>query len=163
MRKHQYRLCQTDRRTFQLLDSRSDLATSVAFDRDDHAVIQTGTERFSIGRAGLRSRLLTDQDGAIVARASLSGIYHLVMSKPALQWNPLSLWHGVYGWTLIDGTIAVRYVPATSENIREYLITVEKPIENELRVVAMGAFLLKLAGTDFVAWSASAGAGEMRE
>jgi len=74
-----------------------------------------------------------------------------MQTTSGLQWQPISLWHGVYGWTMQDGTVIVRYVPA--DNKCEYLITVERPIEDELRVVATGAYLLKTAGTDFVAWA----------
>ena len=77
-----------------------------------------------------------------------------------LEWNQISLWHGVYGWTLSDGSVAVRYVPGDSKG--EYLITVERPIEDELRVIAAGANLLRTAATDFAAWSAVAGTVEMR-
>jgi hypothetical protein len=63
-----------------------------------------------------------------------------------LQWNHLSFWHGVYGWTLDDGTVAVRYVPA--EHKDEYLITVERPIDDELPVVATGAHLLKTGAVE---------------
>lgn len=147
MRKRQYRLCQTGR-TLQIRDSQSALAASIAFDGDDHAVIQAGEQRFSIGRE------------SVLAQTSSSGIY--ASDDQKLEWKPLSMWHGVYGWTSADGSVAVRFVPLAQEDTREYLITVERPIEDELRVVATGAYLLKMAGTDFVAWSAAAGAVEMR-
>ncbi len=90
-----------------------------------------------------------------MAKTSPSGIYEL---EDKLQWKPLSLWHGVYGWTFRDGSVAVRFVPAASENSKQFLITVERPISDEIRVIAIGAYLLTLTGTDFVAWSAVASA-----
>jgi hypothetical protein len=130
MSKHQYRL---DLGTLQLRDFRRELIATILTDRDGGTIVQTSSRRFAIG-------------------TSLSG-------NERMQWNQLSLWHGVFGWTLDDGSVAVRYVP---ESKREYLITVERPIDDELRVIATGAFLLKTTGTDSVAWRADAGAVEMR-
>ena len=77
-----------------------------------------------------------------------------------LEWNQLSLWHGVYGWTLEDGTVAVRYVPAAVAG--EYLITVERPVEHEVRAVATGAYLLKTHVADLATLLSGANAVEMR-
>ena len=142
MRKHQYRLSQIDSRTSQLRDSHGDLLATIVLDREDRALIQTAGSRFTIGRA------------AVMAHTSLSGIYEL---EDKLQWKPISLWHGVYGWTLPDGGVAVRFVPA-GKGSTHFLITVERPVGDEIRTIAIGAYLLKLIGTDFVAWSAVAAA-----
>jgi hypothetical protein len=142
---------QLDRLTLEVRDSRDHCAATIAFGAEGNAAIQTVTERFSIGRSGLRSTVLSDENGAVVARGLFSGIYQLVRKTQVLQWRPLSLWHAVYGWALADGTAVIRYVPAARWNTQEYLITVEVPVENELQLIAVGACLLRLAGTDFVA------------
>jgi len=143
MRRHQYRLSLVDPHSFQLRDSLGDVLATITLDRDDRAAIHTTAGRFSVSRA------------AVMAKTSPSGIYEL---EDKLQWKPLSLWHGVYGWTFRDGSVAVRFVPAASENSKQFLITVERPISDEIRVIAIGAYLLTLTGTDFVAWSAVASA-----
>jgi len=140
MRKHQYRVSQFDPRTLHIRDSRGELLATIVLDRNEGALVQTPTSRFSIDR------------GAIMSHTTLSGIYEY---DDRLQWKPISLWHGVYAWTYPDGAVAVRFVPAGGE-ATQYLITVERPVKNELRLIATGACLLKLTGTDFVAWAAIA-------
>jgi hypothetical protein len=140
MRKHQYRVSQIDPGTLHIRDSHDELVATIILDRDEGAIVQTTSGRFSLDR------------DAIASHTTLSGIYEY---DDRLQWKPISLWHGVYGWTLRDGAVAVRFVPGSDDNT-QYLITVERPVRNELRLIAIGASLLKLTGTDFVAWAAKA-------
>ncbi|HYS55007.1 MAG TPA: hypothetical protein VER58_14715 [Thermoanaerobaculia bacterium] len=140
MRKHQYRVSQIDPRTLHVRDSQGELLATVVPDRNDGAIVHTASSRFSMDR------------DAIMSHTTLSGIYEY---DDRLQWKPLSLWHRVYGWTFSDGTVAVRFVPSVSGST-QYLVTVERPVKNELRLIAIGACLLQLTGTDFVAWTAIA-------
>jgi hypothetical protein len=138
MSKHQYRL---DLRTLQLRDFRQELVATILPDPEGGALIQTPSGRFAMARS------------LVMSHIKFSGIYETENQK--LQWRPLSLWHGVYGWTLAEGPVAIRFVPSALES-GQYLITVERPIANEIRLIGLGAYLLKLTGTDFVAWTAIA-------
>ena len=138
MSKHQYRL---DLRTLQLRDFRRELIATVLPDPEGGAIVQTSSGRFAMARS------------LVMSHIKFSGIYETENQK--LQWRPLSLWHGVYGWTLSEGPVAIRFVPSARES-GQYLITVERPIANEIRLIGLGAYLLKLTGTDFVAWTAIA-------
>jgi hypothetical protein len=68
-----------------------------------------------------------------------------------LSWKALSFWRGDYGWTSADGTSAVRYIPVSPWNTGDAVVTVEQQISNELRVLTIGAFLLKLTRDDVAA------------
>jgi hypothetical protein len=138
MSKHQYRL---DLRTLQLRDFRRELIATVLPDPEGGAIVQTSSGRFAMARS------------LVMSHIKFSGIYETENQK--LQWRPLSLWHGVYGWTLSEGPVAIRFVPSARES-GQYLVTVERPIANEIRLIGLGAYLLKLTGTDFVAWTAIA-------
>jgi hypothetical protein len=138
MSKHQYRL---DLRTLQLRDFRRELVATILPDPEGGAIVQTSSGRFAMARS------------LVMSHIKFSGVYETENQK--LQWRPLSLWHGVYGWTLAEGPVAIRFVPSARES-GQYLITVERPIANEIRLIGLGAYLLKLTGTDFVAWTAIA-------
>ncbi len=138
MSKHQYRL---DLRTLQIRDFRRELVATILPDPEGSAIVQTSNGRFAMARS------------LVMSHIKFSGIYETENQK--LQWRPLSLWHGVYGWTLTEGPVAIRFVPSARES-GQYLITVERLIANEIRLIGLGAYLLKLTGTDFVAWTAIA-------
>ena|ERR1700736_3401325 len=138
MSKPQYRL---DLRSLQLRDFRREIIATVLPDPEGGAIVQTSSGRFAMARS------------LVMSHIKFSGIYETENQK--LQWRPLSLWHGVYGWTLSEGPVAIRFVPSARES-GQYLITVERPIANEIRLIGLGAYLLKLTGTDFVAWTAIA-------
>jgi hypothetical protein len=138
MAKHQYRF---DLHTLQVRDFRRELVATILPDPEGGAIVQTSSGRFAMARS------------LIMSHIKFSGIYQTENEK--LQWRPLSLWHGVYGWTLAEGPVAIRFVPSARES-GQYLITVERPIANEIRLIGLGAYLLKLIGTDFVAWTAIA-------
>ncbi len=138
MAQHQYRL---DLRTLQVRDFRRELVATVLPDPEGGAIVQSSSGRFAMARS------------LVMSHVKSSGIYETENQK--LQWRPLSLWHGVYAWTLAEGPVAIRFVPSERESGR-YLITVERPIANEIRLIGLGAYLLKLTGPDFVAWTAIA-------
>ena len=50
--------------------------------------------------------------------------------------------------TSADGTSVVRYVPVSPWKIGDAVVTLEQEISDELRVLAIGAFLLKLTRDD---------------
>ena len=70
------------------------------------------------------------------------------MLDSGLSWKALSFWRGAYGWTSADGTSVVRYVPVSPWNTGDAVLTVEQQISDELRLIAIGAFLLKLTRDD---------------
>jgi hypothetical protein len=138
MSKQQFHL---DLRTLQIRDFRRELVATILPDPEGGAVVQTPSGRFAMARS------------LVMSHIKRSGIYET--ENQVLQWRPLSLWHGTYAWTLAEGPVAIRFVPSARES-GQYLITVERPIGNEIRLIGLGAYLLKLAGTDFVAWTAIA-------
>jgi len=149
MARRQYRLTQFARRS-EIRDSKEHIVASVSHANQSRVVIRATGERFSVARSGNQ---IKENGETPIARASFSGVYDLLGQDATLQWKPLSFWHGVFGWSHADGTVVMRYVPA---GCGKYLVIVEQPAFNELRLVALGAYFLKLTGTDFVAWSAVA-------
>lgn len=113
-------------------------------------MIETREERFSLVRSGLLTPLLILRDdsanGRLIARSSCSGAYR--MQDGRLLWKALSFRRGTYGWTTADGTSVIQYVPASPWSSGDAIVTVEHEIADELRLLAIGAFLLKLTRED---------------
>jgi len=113
-------------------------------------MIEAGKERFSLVRSGFLtpSLILRDEsaNGRLIARGSCSGAYR--MQDGGLSWRALSFRRGTYGWTTSGGSAVIRYAPLSPWNSSDAIVTVEQEIADELRLIAIGAFLLKLTRDD---------------
>lgn len=159
----EYRLLRIDRRRFELRGPDASVAATIDFVGCNRAMIETREEHFLLLRSGFLTPSLILRDdaanGRLIAPGTCSGGYRLLDS--GLSWKALSFWRGAYGWTSADGTSVVRYVPVSPWKIGDAVVTVEQEISDELRVLAIGAFLLKLTRDDVsavVAISAAAAA-----
>jgi hypothetical protein len=146
----EFRLLRIDRRRFELRGSDASVAATIDFVGRNRAMIETGEENFSLVRSGFLTPLLILRDdaanGRLIARGSCSGAYRML--DGGLSWKALSFWHGSYGWTSASGSSLVRYVPVSPWKSGDAVVTVEQEISDELRVLAIGAFLLKLTRDD---------------